>query len=96
MPIQSFADKNTEEFFISGNIRKGVGWASVSRIAKRRLDILHYAFDLKDLDAIPGNRLETLKGSLKDYYSIRINEKWRIIFQWSEYGANNVSITDYH
>lgn len=96
MPIQSFSDKNTEDFFISGFIGKGIGWASVSRIAKRRLDILHYAFDLKDLKAIPGNRLEVLKGNLKGYYSIRINERWRIIFKWLESGASNVSIIGYH
>jgi toxin HigB-1 len=55
-------------------LRKGVVRASVSRIAKRRLDILHYAFDLKDLGAIPGKRFEALKGNIKNYYSIRINE----------------------
>jgi len=96
MPIQSFADKNTEDFFISGYIRKGIGWVSVSKITKRRLDILHYAFELKDLMAIPGNRLEILKGNLKGYYSIRINNRWRIIFKWSEAGASDVSIVDYH
>ncbi|MBM3708563.1 MAG: hypothetical protein FJW69_09575 [Actinobacteria bacterium] len=46
--------------------------------------------------AIPGNRLEILKGNLKGYYSIRINDRWRIIFRWSEAGASNVSIVDYH
>lgn len=96
MPIQSFSDKDTEIFFISGDVGKGIGWASVSRIAKRRLDILNYAFDLKDLKAIPGNRLEVLKGNLIGYYSMRINERWRIIFKWSKSGASNVSIIDYH
>jgi proteic killer suppression protein len=96
MPIKSFSDKNTEDFFISDNIRKGIGWSSVKRIAKRRLDILHYASDLKDLKAMPGNKLEILKGNLKEYYSIRINDRWRIIFKWSESGADNVSIIDYH
>ena len=96
MPIKSFSDKNTKDFFISGNVGKGIGWSSVSRIAKRRLNILHYASDLKDLKAMPGNKLEILKGNLKEYYSIRINDRWRIIFKWSESGANNVSIIDYH
>ena len=96
MPIKSFSDKNIEDFFISGNIKKGMGWSSVSKIAKRRLDILHYAADLKDLKVMPGNRLEILKGNLKGYYSIRVNDQWRIIFKWSESGADNVSIIDYH
>jgi toxin HigB-1 len=96
MPIKSFSDKNIEDFFISGNIKKGIGWSSLSKIAKRRLDILHYAADLKDLKAMPGNRLEILKGNLKGYYSIRVNDQWRIIFKWSESGADNVSIIDYH
>jgi len=96
MPIKSFSDKNIEDFFISGNVKKGIGWSSLSKIAKRRLDILHYAADLKDLKAMPGNRLEILQGNLKGYYSIRVNDQWRIIFKWSESGADNVSIIDYH
>jgi proteic killer suppression protein len=96
MPIKSFSDKNIEDFFISGNVKKGMGWSSVSKIAKRRLDFLHYAADLKDLKIMPGNRLEILKGNLKGYYSIRVNDQWRIIFKWSESGADNVSIIDYH
>jgi len=96
MPIQSFSDKDTEDFFISGHVGKGIGWAMVSRIAKRKLDILHYASELKDLKVMPGNRLELLKGNLKGYYSIRINDQWRLIFKWSDSGVNDVSITDYH
>ena len=96
MSIQSFSDKDTEDFFISGYTRKGISWASVNKIAKRKLDILHYASEIKDLKAMPGNRLEPLKGNLKEYNSIRINDRWRIIFKWSDSGASDVSITDYH
>ena len=96
MSIQSFSDKDTEDFFISGHVRKGTGWTSISRIAKRKLDILHYVSELKDLKAMPGNRLELLKGNLKEYYSILLNDQWRIIFKWSDSDANDVSITDYH
>ncbi|MHB1274638.1 MAG: type II toxin-antitoxin system RelE/ParE family toxin [Candidatus Humimicrobiaceae bacterium] len=96
MPIQSFSDKDTEDFFNSGHVRKGIGWASVSRIVRRKLDILHYASELKDLKVMPGNRLEILKGNLKGYYSIQINDQWRLIFKWSDSGVNDVSITDYH
>jgi len=96
MTIKSFSDKDIEDFFISGNVKKGIGWSSISKIAKRKLDILHYAADIKDLRAMPGNRLEILKGNLKGYYSIRVNDQWRIIFKWFESGADNVSIIDYH
>jgi len=48
MAIQSFSDKNTEEFFITGHIRKGLGWANVSQIAKRKLDMVHYANQIDD------------------------------------------------
>ena len=96
MSIQSFSDKDTEDFFISGHVRKGIGWTSLSQIAKRKLDILHYASELKDLKAMPGNRLELLKGNLKGCYSIRINDQWRVVFKWSDSGVKDVSITDYH
>lgn len=96
MTIKSFSDKTTENFFISGDVRKGIGWVSISRIVKRKLDILHYASELKDLKAMPGNKLELLKGDLRGCYSIRINDQWRIIFKWSDSGAYDVFITDYH
>ncbi len=96
MPIQSFSDKDTEDFFVSGYARKGIGWTSVSGIAKRKLNILHYASEIKDLKAMPGNRLELLKENLKEYYSIRINDRWRVIFKWSDSGAGDVSISGYH
>jgi len=96
MAIQFFSDKEAEEFFITGKIKKGIGWASVSHIAKRKFDMLHYAAKLDDLKAPPGNRLEALKGDLESYYSIRINDRWRIIFRWKESGPSDVSITDYH
>jgi len=96
MAIQSFSDKTTEIFFVSGNVRKGTGWMPVSRIARRKLDILQYASELKDLKAMPGNRLKSLKGDLKGCHSIRINDQWRIIFKWSDHGAKDVLIADYH
>ena len=96
MPIQSFSDKETEKFFITGKISKGIGWTSVSNIAKRKLDMLHYAVKLEDLKAPPGNRLEALKGNLEGYYSIRINDRWRIIFRWGDAGPSEIHIMDYH
>jgi proteic killer suppression protein len=96
MSIQSFSDKDTEVFYISGHVRKGIGWTSISKIVKRKLDIINYASELKDLKAMPGNKLELLKGNLKGYYSIRINDQWRILFKWTDSGVDNVGIADYH
>jgi toxin HigB-1 len=96
VPILSFSDKITEEFFVSGKIRQRVGWASVAGIARRKLDMIHYAAQLKDLSSPPGNRLEALAGNLKGWHSIRVNDQWRIIFVWTDTGAQQVRVTDYH
>ena len=58
--------------------------------------MLDYASRLEDLRAPPGNRLEALKGKLVGFYSIRINDQWRIVFQWTEHGPSDVDIVDYH
>jgi len=94
--IQSFADKVTQEFFTIGKMPKKVGWATLANVAARKLDMLHYAAKLDDLKAPPGNRLEALKGDLNGFYSIRINDQWRIVFQWTAIGPTNVRIIDYH
>lgn len=96
MAIQSFSDADTEKFFITGQLGKRVGWANVNRIARRKLDIIHYAARLDDLKAPPGIRLEPLGGDLKGFHSIRINEQWRIVFRWTNAGPCDVRITDYH
>ena len=96
MAIQSFSDSAVKRFFVSGKINKGVGWFSIAKIVKRKLDVIHYATELDDLRAPPGKRLELLKGDLRDFHSIRINNKWRIVFRWSDSGPSDVRITDYH
>lgn len=58
--------------------------------------MLNNARALADLNAAPGNRLEALKGNRKGQYSIRVNDQYRICFRWSEAGADDVEITDYH
>ena len=65
-------------------------------VVRRKLDMLHYADDLKDLCSPPNNRLESLKGGLSGLYSIRINNQWRIVFRWSDAQAHDVRIIDYH
>ena len=96
MAIQSFTDKSAEEFFVTGRASGRAGWTAVKSIAKRKLDMLHYATQLDDLKSPPGNRLEALKDDLKGYHSIRINDQWRIVFQWTNSGPTAVRITDYH
>lgn len=96
MAIRSFADSQVEDFFLTGRLGKGIGWASVSRIAERKLDMLDYADRLDDLRSPPGNRLEALKGDLDGLHSIRINDRWRVIFQWTDLGPVGVDVVDYH
>ncbi|MGH8533005.1 MAG: type II toxin-antitoxin system RelE/ParE family toxin [Gammaproteobacteria bacterium] len=90
--IVSFKDKRTREF------GEGVkAFASIEREAEMKLDQLDAATSLVDLD-LPGNRLEALKGDRKGQYSIRINDQWRICFEWPKGspGPINVEIVDYH
>ena len=70
--------------------------SQIHEFALYKLDILNAANILDDLRSPPGNRLESLKGNLKGFNSIRINSQWRIIFHWVENNATNVQIVDYH
>ena len=65
---------------------KGVGWANAAKVATRKLDMLDYAAVLTDLASPPGNRPEALKGDLRGFHSIRINDQWRIVFRWTDSG----------
>ena len=96
MAILSFADRVTEGFFSTGRMKKGAGWLSVKDIAKRKLDMVHYAAQLSDLRSPPGNRLEALQGDLVGHHSIGINDQWRIIFRWTASGPSEVRVADYH
>lgn len=96
MAIRSFASRAVELFFVEGRIPRGAGWAKVARIAARKLDMVDYAGAVADLASPPGNRLEALKGRLTGFYSIRINDQWRVIFRWTAAGPADVDITDYH
>lgn len=95
MVIRSFKDADTEAFFKEGVRPVKKGWNSVRNIAKRKLDMLHYASELRDLRSPPSNQLESLKGELKGLYSIRINDQWRIVFRWDR-APSEVRIMDYH
>ena len=93
--IGSFRDKRTREFADGKYIKAFSGF---SRQAEMKLDQLEAAASLKDLAALPGNRFETLKGDRRGQYSIRINDQWRICFEWPERspGPANIEIVDYH
>lgn len=96
MAIQSFTDTSLALFFTDGTLKKRWGWRNVYKIVRRKLDLLDYAHVLEDLKSPPGNRLELLKGSLKGRYSIRVNDQWRIVFVWTDYGPTDVEVIDYH
>lgn len=95
--IVSFGDKATEELFHNRPTQRVQRYPrEVLRSAVQKLDMLNAACDLMDLRSPPDNRLERLKGDWKGYYSIRINDQWRIIFRWDASDARAVQIIDYH
>ncbi len=95
--IQSFKDRVTEDLF-HGVRSKSVSKfpSQVVKTAVRKLDMVNSASQLVDLRVPPANRLEALKGDLKGFYSIRVNDQWRIVFRWSEGGPAEVALRDYH
>jgi proteic killer suppression protein len=96
--IHSFADVGTEDIYHGVNSAKARQTLPVSlvRVALRMLEILDVAKRIEDLNIPPANRLEALKGDLKGFHSIRINDQYRIIFIWTGAGVEEVKITDYH
>jgi toxin HigB-1 len=94
--IRSFADGVTKKFFINGRPPRGVGWSSIEKVVRRKLDMLHYAERLSDLRSPPGNRLEALGGELRGRFRIRVNDQWRLVFEWDADGPSKVRVTDYH
>lgn len=96
MAIRGFQDRLVQEFFETGKLPKKAGWRNVKKAVLRKLDILHYAHVLEDLQSPPGNRLEALRGDLRGFYSIRVNDRWRVVFVWSEHGPEKVRVLDYH
>ncbi|MHB9118312.1 MAG: type II toxin-antitoxin system RelE/ParE family toxin [Burkholderiales bacterium] len=91
--IHSFNCPDTEALFLSQEVPR---FRNIERVARRKLLQLHAAIELNSLRVPPGNRLEALKGNRKEQYSIRINDQWRIRFEWIEDGAHSVAIVDYH
>jgi proteic killer suppression protein len=93
--IVSYRDKRTRDFADGKRIK---AFSGIERPARLKLDRLEAAVALRDLAGLPGNRMEPLKGDRKGQYSIRINDQWRICFEWTgdAPGPSNVEIVDYH
>lgn len=93
--IVSCRDKRTRDFGAGKRVK---AFSGIERPARLKLDRLEAATSLKDLAVLPGNRFEALTGDRKGQYSIRINDQWRICFQWPDRspGPVNVEIVDYH
>ncbi|UII26388.1 type II toxin-antitoxin system RelE/ParE family toxin [Fulvivirga maritima] len=92
--IESFGCKHTEKVWNGVWTKK---WSDeVANNALRKMFMINAAGDIQDLKIPPSNRLHKLKGNMKEYWAISINDQWRIIFQWSNTNAYDVQIIDYH
>lgn len=91
--IKSFKGKPSQRLFEGQRVKK---FQAFSRQAEKRLRILDAADTLESLMNLPSNRFKALTGDRKGQYSIRINDQWRICFEWPDDGPVNVEITDYH
>ena len=92
--IVGFGNKETERIW-NGIVSKKLP-REIQDVARRKLRMINNSIDITDLRIPPANRLEKLKGDLKEFYSIRINNQWRIIFKWGNGNAFEVEIVDYH
>lgn len=92
--IISFGEKDTESVWQGFWVKRLP--LNIQETGRRKLRMLNNSQDLADLKIPPSNRLEKLKGDRKDFYSIRINDQWRIIFKWKNGNAESVEIIDYH
>ncbi len=91
--IKTFRCRETERLYYRQPVRR---FGAIERVARRKLRELNAAAFLRDLNNVPGNRLEALRGDRRGQHSIRINDQWRICFIWHEGDAYQVEIVDYH
>ena len=96
--IQSFKNQGTEDIFdgVASRVARKCCPQAIWPVAQRKLDQINRVGDVQDLKVPPGNRLERLKGNRETQYSIRINQQYRVCFQWKDGHAYEVEITDYH
>lgn len=93
MTIRSFKCADTQSLHLGQRVKR---FANIEAAARRKLNALNAAHELRDLLAPPGNRLEALKGNRAGQYSIRVNDQFRVCFVWTEQGPRDVEIVDYH
>ena len=92
--ILSFGSKDTEKIWHGERVSK---WPNeIQEIGRRKLRMLNNSQNMNDLKIPPSNRLEKLSGNLKEFYSIRVNDQWRIMFKWQNGNSAEVEIIDYH
>jgi proteic killer suppression protein len=91
--IRSFADAETERIYLTGHSRR---FGNIARAAARKIEAVDFAVALEDLRNPPGNRLEKLHGDREGYYSIRVNDQYRVCFRWEDKAAWEVELVDYH
>lgn len=92
--IKSFGNSETQQVWNGSRVKKFPH--EIQNIGRRKLRMINNSVDIADLRIPPANRLEKLAGKLKDFYSIRVNDQWRIIFKWNAGNAFEVEIIDYH
>jgi len=92
--ITSFGSKETEKIW-NGDRVKNLP-QEIQQIGRRKIRMLNNSQNLIDLKVPPSNKLEKLPGMMSDFYSIRINDQWRIVFRWDDGNSSEVTITDYH
>jgi proteic killer suppression protein len=91
--IQTFRDRDARAIFEGRLVRR---YRAIARQARKRLVVLDAATSLKDLAALPGNRLHPLRAGREGQYAVRVNDQWRIAFRWGPQGPEDVEIVDYH
>lgn len=92
--IKSFGTKETKSIWLGRRIKRLP--LQIQKVGRRKLRMLNNSVDLNDLRVPPSNRLEKLGGNRNGYYSIRVNQQWRIVFKWKSGNAYDVEIVDYH
>jgi len=96
MDIKSFGNKETEKFIAKGELRKNCRWRNLEKIVRRKIDMIIFADVIDDLRAPPSNRLEKLSKDLTGFWSIRINDQFRVIFKSNNNQIFDIRIVDYH
>ena len=96
MEIKTFGNKETENFVKLGKLKKGCKWRNLANIAQRKIDMIIFADSIDDLRIPPSNRLEKLSHNLSEFWSIRINDQFRVVFKCENNRIYEIEIMDYH